>query len=416
MSGFDIDRIKRKTLVKYPLFNRIIANVSLRESFETQTAGTNGKEIVFNPKFMSSKSEEEQIFIFAHEISHVALDHVKRSEGKDQRVWNEATDAVINAFLKKDGLTAPHDVIEIENANMYDAETMYEKLLKDKENNKDSSNGDGLSNDSGTDKPNFDDHEMWDKQYDNNDKGNFNENDEDLRKAVGEFSDKGERQTFSDNQSEVQRNIEEVIKKMAEESISVGNDPGEKDLEMEGVGTARMLIDWRRYLKETVNYNVDWSYQDAEIENGVLIPHLIDIPPAQTEIVLDTSGSVDIELLKCFLRECKNILNNSAIKAGCFDTKFYGFTEIRTEDDIDNMPFKGGGGTNFDAAVNAFSRRVENKIIFTDGEASMPQRNVDAIWVVFGNHKITPRGGKVIYVSENDLRKAYGFSSGTIRK
>lgn len=67
------------------------------------------------------------------------------------------------------------------------------------------------------------------------------------------------------------------------------------------------------------------------------------------------------------------------------------------------MKFPGGGGTNFDVAVNAFSRQVENKIIFTDGEANMPSKPINAIWVVFGKKKINPKGGKVIYVSEDQL-------------
>lgn len=43
------------------------------------------------------------------------------------------------------------------------------------------------------------------------------------------------------------------------------------------------------------------------------------------------------------------------------------------------MKFIGGGGTNFDVTVNAFSRRCENKIIFTDGYASMPNILINAI-------------------------------------
>ena len=96
-------------------------------------------------------------------------------------------------------------------------------------------------------------------------------------------------------------------------------------------------------------------------------------------------------------------MNFSRLKVGCFDVKFYGFQEIRYIDDIDNLTFKGGGGTNFDVAVNAFSNRVENKIIFTDGCADMPGKYLDAIWLVYGNEKINPKGGKVIYISEQDL-------------
>ena len=72
-----------------------------------------------------------------------------------------------------------------------------------------------------------------------------------------------------------------------------------------------------------------------------------------------------------------------------------------------------GGGTDFDVAVNAFSRRVENKIIFTDGEADMPEKAIDAIWVVFGNKNINLKGGKVIYINELQLRSLYNFRDET---
>ena len=69
------------------------------------------------------------------------------------------------------------------------------------------------------------------------------------------------------------------------------------------------------------------------------------------------------------------------------------------------MKFVGGGGTDFEVAVNAFSKRVDNKIIFTDGCAYMPNKKCDAIWVVFGKEKISPNGGKVIYISEEQFKQ-----------
>ena len=129
----------------------------------------------------------------------------------------------------------------------------------------------------------------------------------------------------------------------------------------------------------------------------------------ETEIVLDTSGSINEVLLKNFLRECKNILQHTKLKVGCFDTRFYGFHEIRTEEDIENMRFEGGGGTDFDVAVGAFSRRVENKIIFTDVEALMPNMSLDAIWIVFGGERINPKGGKVIHIDNEQLKRLYNY-------
>ena len=73
------------------------------------------------------------------------------------------------------------------------------------------------------------------------------------------------------------------------------------------------------------------------------------------------------------------------------------------------MPFYGGGGTDFEVAVNAFTKRVENKIIFTDGEASMPRTPIDAIWIVFGGERINPKGGKVIQIDDEQLERLYNY-------
>ena len=74
------------------------------------------------------------------------------------------------------------------------------------------------------------------------------------------------------------------------------------------------------------------------------------------------------------MRKCKNILQHTRLKVGCFDTEFYGFHEIRTEEDIENMRFEGGVGVDFCVAVGAFSMRVENKIIFIDVETLMSEQ------------------------------------------
>ena len=90
---------------------------------------------MYNPKFLGDLSEKQQIFIFAHEVCHVAFEHIFRSEGKDKRLWKTATDSVINALLKQDGLPMVEGVVNIPEAINYDADEMYNKLLE-KEKNK----------------------------------------------------------------------------------------------------------------------------------------------------------------------------------------------------------------------------------------------------------------------------------------
>lgn len=371
---YDIDSLKRKMLIKYPFFGSTITNVEYQELLDIDTAATDGNKIYYNPEFLGGLTIEEQIFILAHEVCHIAFNHISRRKDKDKNLWNIATDAVINQLLKKDGLKMLDGLIDIPEAIDYDAETYYEKLLQEQKEN-----------------PNFDrkagndSHEMWENtDIKENGKTDTSEKEDDI----------SEKDAFKKNRELKKKQLEDLKRSLIKDTVT------SNEFNMSNVGSASSLIDWRYILKETINYDVDWSYKNATIENGVITANLEDKALPVTEILLDTSGSINEDLLRTFLRECKNILKHSKVLVGCFDTIFYGFKELRTEQDIDNMRFVGGGGTNFDVAVNAFSRRSENKIIFTDGEARMPITPVNAVWIVLGNRKINPKGGKVIYINE----------------
>lgn len=501
----NIESIKRRLLVKYPFFGSVVANSNFIAEPAVGTAGTDGKTIYYNPNFIESITDEEQTFIFAHEICHIAFDHIFRSEGKDKDLWNIATDSVINAYLKQDGLPIVEGGVDIPEAINYDAEEMYKKLLEEKKqqqqpngqgngkNQKGSQQQSGGNGQNGNNEQQsqfqqqsssssessqeqnkqsqeqsggtpedskkkekqqdvgHDTHSMWDKAVEkrhqeeqsqsntgqSNDKGedkqslldklrkmfdkkkeqqsqlqqlDENQNKEQEKKKneeIKKLTELGEKEAFKQNKIERKKQLEELRKALASRSHGHGNTTNSERRNITDIGMSEPLIDWRRLLKEAVKYDVDWSYQNAGIEDGVVTAYLEEIPRPETEIVLDTSGSIDETLLRNFLRECKNILQTSKVKVGCFDTKFYGFTEIKDVSDIDNLEFYGGGGTNFDAAINAFTRRVENKIIFTDGDADMPSTPIDAIWIVFGRIEINPPGGKVIHINNEQLDRLY---------
>ena len=613
--NYDIKSIKNKMLVKYPFFGSVIADVKYEEDKSLGTAGTNGQIIYYNPDYLNSLSKDEQTFVFAHEVCHIAFNHILRSEGKDINLWNIATDGVTNQFLKRDGLKMPEGGVDIADAINYDAEQLYEKLLQeqqqnqenqqnsqehqnqqnnsnsnnnqngkndqqsdgsqkqnseksqnDQDNNQPSSNNENnensqssedsqeqsnnqnnsqinaqqnnsksnnnqkndnsqnskndlqsdgsqkqnsekSQNDQDSNQPSsnsknnensqssedsqeqsnnqdnsqinaqqnnsnsnnnqngkndqqgdgskgntleqssgdessqqsdnnsnkddkkhkdvgHDTHSMWEEavkkhkeEEQNKEKKNNEINKEiknssekdDFKKKQDELENMGEKEAFKKNLEDRKKQLEELKEAISKLASQAGSASNEDVREIENIGISKPLIDWRYILREAIKYDVDWSYQNATIEDGVITPNLEEQPKPETEIVLDTSGSISDVLLRNFLRECKNILQQSRVKVGCFDTKFYGFHEIRTEQDIENMKFVGGGGTDFYVAINAFTRRVENKIIFTDGEAWIPNIPCDAIWIVFGQTKINPKGGKVIYITPEQLDKLYGF-------
>ena len=128
----NIDKIKRRLLVKYPFFGSVVVNLNYIENKDCKTLGTDGINIYYNPEFINELTEDEQTFMFAHEVCHVAFDHINRRKDKDLQLWNIATDSVINAFLEKDGLPLVKGAIKIPDAINYNAEQLYKKLLEQK--------------------------------------------------------------------------------------------------------------------------------------------------------------------------------------------------------------------------------------------------------------------------------------------
>lgn len=430
----NIDSIKRKLLIKYPTFGSVIANLEFQASKDIATAGTDGKVLWYNPKFLDDLSEKQQIFIFAHEVCHVAFEHIFRSEGKDKRLWNIATDSVINALLIQDGLPIVEGVVDIPEAINYDAEEMYNKLLEEKkkqeqhqgQQNSQGSQGQQNSQDKQEQQnsqgnqqgQNFqsqqeetvdighDTHSLWDKAIEDRKKEQEQRKNK-KKEEKSKFVEQGERETFKQNKIERRKQLQELSRELANKSSHEAVDGIQREgKRLSDIGIATPLIDWRKLLRQAIRYDEEYTRKNARMRNGYFRHRIEQIPMPEAEILLDTSGSVSEVLLKNFLRECKNILDNSKVKVGCFNTEFHGFTELKKPEDIDNMRFQIGGGTDFNVAVGAFSRKAPNKIIFTDGEADMPRETVrNVIWVVFGDEKINPKGGKVINITGEQLRR-----------
>ena len=394
---FNINKIKTKVLIKYPYFGIITNNINYFFDDIVDTACTDGENIYFNKQFMDSLTIDEQVFIMAHEICHIAFNHIERSKNKNRDIWNIATDGVINILLIKDGLKMIKGGVNLEDAINYSAEELYEKLIKNNNQHESVKNHDLWSN------------ESLKKELRKKHDGETSEKRKNkVKKSQETISKDKEKDAFEKNKNEQKELLEKMKEEIIDDISYEKNGSNSSDLrkinDLEG---RSHLIDWRYLLRENILYDLDFSYKNATIEDGILTSHLELLPKSEVEIILDTSGSVNEELLKCFLRECKNILQTSIVKVGCFDTKFYGFKIIRNFKDIDKMEYRGGGGTDFDVAVNAFSRRVANRIIFTDGFADAPKNKLSVIWVVFGNKKIDPQGSKVIYIDDENLIKKY---------
>lgn len=377
--NIDIERVKRIVFIRYSFMESRVSHIPIIPDKKRKTACTNGKVIYYNPDFFEKLTFEQRVTVLAHEYGHIIGDHIKRGKGKKHKVWNIASDAFTNANLKKDNFAPIDGMVDIADARSYSIEELYEKLLAENNYEKYLNNEYYDPNES---------HEIWNEDLDD-DLSNGDNIDDSKEDEIDE------RELYENNRKDIKERLEK-LKEIYTNS---------QTRQIDDIKYGESIFDWERQLIQCSKSDYDWTYKNARIYEGIVRPYLEEQPHIKTQIVLDTSGSINDKLLRNFLKECKNILRFSEIEVGCFDTKFYGFNKISKESDIDNIKLEGSGGTDFNAAVLAFSQNADNKIIFTDGYADMPDISSNIIWIVFGDVKINPKGGKVIYISSSDLNK-----------
>ncbi len=183
----DLERVVKAVVRKYPTAAGLaLANVKIDYSNEVPTACVCAKKnsegilevekILVNPEFFGLLTFSQRVFVIAHEALHIAFKHFARSLDKPEkdaknkyleyckkesdpqkrkamelillqkyhRIWNIATDACINAFLKKDGFAYPEDVVDpktgeklqfvdLEDGLIKSAEKIYDSLVKKEE-------------------------------------------------------------------------------------------------------------------------------------------------------------------------------------------------------------------------------------------------------------------------------------------
>lgn len=376
---FNINSAIDRTLIYFPIFKILINNIHFIENNGIKTACTNGNTIYYNSSFFQTLTKDEHVFIIAHELMHITLKHLSRLEERDMEIWNYATDAVINQILRKNGLPLVDGVIDCPDALSFSAEEYYE-IVKNRP----------------------DCEELMSK---------YRHNKHESTIATHEHWNEKLSEELTDDLSEInEHNITEINKKLIhddnQEYKNSIQEQGPTITSLGSIGKVSPIIDWKSFLqrKKKKVFSSDYNLNNGFFnEEGIYKYPYELIRKSNIEILVDTSGSVDDELVKAFLQECKNIFDDYTIKVGCFDNNFYGFQEIKRKNDLDNFIIEGRGGTDFNIAVNSFSKKASIKIIFTDGYAIMPQKNSDIIWVVYGDIKLNPPGGKVFYVDPNSL-------------
>ena len=369
----EINSIIKKVLFRYPIFGNVIANLKFQFTTEPVPAPafTDERTIYYKQDFFTDFNDDEKEFVISHEIFHIVLNHLFRNLDKDRDLLNYVEDAIINQLLIRDGLVMPEGLVYVEDALDYSVDELYLKFLPKLDEIKEwmGSNTYHI--------------ELTDEEI--NDKLN-----EILNNYYNSYS-RDLKELMNDNQQLREELIDDFQEKLKQEAEATGYGKyaGRQEFPSVEVGKAAPLLYWQELLKQTlvVPAEVTTSFYEVEMDGIIRKEEKSDVGYSESEIIIDSSGSMNMQKIKSILRECKNILSSSSIRVGFCDVQFYGWNEIRNETDIDNLRIIGRGGTDFDNMANSFSIDADNKIVITDGECTFPKDRPDILWIIINYRK-----------------------------
>lgn len=340
----DLDIIRSDLEERFPMWTDRIRLLRFQAAPGVSPVDNDGSVIFYNDRIMNNYSRDKQGFYMAQQLLHIQLAHHARGTGKDSRIWKQASDAVVNGMLRLEGFQVPEEVLMHRDATEQSTEELYEAL------------------------------------YALNDLEN------------SPYTESEPIEIDADQPGKVKQS---------------GDKTKARDITLDDPGLARAVAGLAEMLEPSLQMDFDW-FPGTTIRDGMLRYDFRAYPVSRAEILLDTSASVDADLLRYFVRGVKALLKEDAVvRVGCFDTRFYGFQDVHTEEDIEKLELRGAGGTDFNVAVSAFTGDAENQIIFTDGYAEMPEQSCSCIWVVYGTMPIHPKGGRVVYVKPSEEKEKH---------
>jgi len=377
-------------LLRHPFFGNMATRLKIENCDDwCPTAATDGRHLYFNTQFFNMLTEKQIEFVIAHEIMHCVYDHLTRREDRDPRLYNIASDYIVNNLLVRDSIGHKVTQIPIFQDFKYDgwtSEDVYNDLKKQEEENGEGSAGDGEG-------------ELLDEHVDWTDGGDSKDSRSGSSPGQDGAPSKGRPQMSEEEMKKIKDEIKESMIQAAQ-AAGAGNVPGEIKRIIQELTEPKM--NWREIIQTQIQSTIkaDYTFSRPSRKNwhsGAILPGMDFDESIDVAIALDMSGSIGQEQARDMLSELQGIMEqykDYTIKVWCFDTEIYNTQEFTSDngEDITTYEPMGGGGTDFD--VNW--RHMKNEdfqpkkfIMFTDGYpwASWGDPDYcDTIFVIHGHH------------------------------
>ena len=329
------------------------------------TAAVDGITMWINPIWFMTLTAAERIGLLVHEVLHVALNHMTRKDDRNEHIWNEAADYVINNLVLTAGYVLPAGGLVNYSYKKYNTEQLYTKLFK--ENKSKPQTIPGIGQDVVFPK---------DKQ----------------------------------DQHDTEQKITDILVHAAMQSEasddSPGTIPGESALQLSNMINPK--LPWNIILE---NYMDSYTKADYSMQrpNKRFLPDYY-LPTAHSEamcdliIAVDASGSVSQDEFSYFITEIASIqerMKPDKITLIDFDTNIKHVHEITNDTDImGELKFHGGGGTDITPILEYMEEHSPTlTLIFTDGEFYIPPNKPtgSVIWLIHNDVNWVAPYGEIIH-------------------
>lgn len=350
------------------MFASMISQMHKIEDKEMPTIASvikNGRIMLhYNPEYLDKLTIIEAKAVMEHECMHIAMEHHFRRKEHEPQLWNVATDLAINQHIH--GL--PKDTLNIQNVfqdkahsikGNETAEYYYNELTKDKQ---------AQARTIGSGKCGC---------------GEEFECDNDGANGVGEELAKElvkqvVKQAVAEAQGHVPSSMQRIVDELMKPSV----------------------IPWQQILKQFISNSIkagskaSWKRPNRRyggVQKGKISDRIISLT-----VAIDTSGSINDEMLTQFIDEIKTIQScyKSVIHIIECDAKVHRCYKLAKYDKV-KRDVQGGGGTDFEPVfqyVKDKSMRTDCMVFFTDLQGSFPKRkpNYPVLWTYYNPYSWHP--------------------------
>jgi len=381
-------------LLKAPFFGNMATRMKLIDASDwCPTAATNGRDFMYNKKFIEKLSVKKLEFLFAHEICHAVFDHFGRLGSRIPQLANIAQDYAVNQILVDERIGEKITEVKI----CYDSK--YRGMAWE---------------------------EIYDELYDKAEKIPM----EQLLSQLGDLLDehiKEEEGAGAGNKDgkgkpslskeEAEQIRDEIKNAMIQSAAAAGAGKVPAGIQRMIKNWTEPKMDWRQLVQQEIQSIVrnDYSFQRVNrksMHSGAVLPGMKEATTIDVAISIDMSGSIGDEDATAFLSEIKGIMDqyeDFKINLWCFDTEIYNWKQITHDEahELEEYEPQGGGGTDFEANWRFMEENgIQPKkfIMFTDGYPCGgwgDEDYCDTIFIVKGNEQAeAPFGQTVIYERE----------------